>query len=89
MRGPLTSLDSHRPLVNGDRLDTDILGGFRAGFSTALVLTGVDTPRTASGAPVEERPNYLINTLADLYRPYPTVKVLGYGVQVGDTSSQG
>ena len=77
-------LDSQRPLVVGDRLDTDILGGFRAGFSTALVLTGVDTPRTALGAPVEQRPNYLINSLADLYRPYPTIKVLGYGVQVGD-----
>lgn len=77
-------LDSHRPLVVGDRLDTDILGGFRAGFSTALVLTGVDTQRTALGAPVSERPNYLISTLAELYRPYPTIKVLGYGVQVGE-----
>lgn len=77
-------LDSKRPLVLGDRLDTDILGGFHAGFSTAMVLTGVDTPATALGAPVEQRPNYLIATLADIYRPYPTIKVLGYGVQVGD-----
>jgi HAD superfamily hydrolase (TIGR01457 family) len=78
-------LDSRRPLVVGDRLDTDILGGYKAGFSTALVLTGVDSPRSALGAPVSERPNYLISSLADLYRPYPTIKVLGYGVQVGES----
>lgn len=77
-------LDSKRPLVLGDRLDTDILGGFHAGFSTALVLTGVDTPQSALGAPVQQRPNYLISTLADIYKPYPTIKVLGYGVQVGE-----
>lgn len=77
-------LDSKRPLVLGDRLDTDILGGFHAGFSTALVLTGVDTPQSALGAPVQQRPNYLISTLADIYKAYPTIKVLGYGVQVGE-----
>lgn len=77
-------LDSRKPLVVGDRLDTDILGSNRAGFSSALVLTGVDTPRTALGAPADQRPNYLIRSLADFYRPYPTTEILGYGVQVGD-----
>ena len=77
-------LGSKRPLVVGDRLDTDILGGFRAGFSTALVLTGIDSPRAALGAAVDQRPNYILQTLADLYQPYPTIKVLGYGVQIGD-----
>jgi len=32
------------PLVIGDRLDTDIEGGRRAGMRTALVLTGVTKP---------------------------------------------
>ena len=77
-------LDSRRPLVVGDRLDTDILGANRAGFSSALVLTGVDTEQTALGAPADERPTYVIQRLDDLYRPYPTTEVLGYGVKIGD-----
>ncbi|MFC3298854.1 Uncharacterized hydrolase yutF [Arthrobacter agilis] len=60
-------------LVVGDRLDTDILGGNRAGMATALVLTGVDTPRTALAAPVDQRPTYLIPTLGALYEEYPSV----------------
>ena len=36
-------LAADRPLVVGDRLDTDILGGNNAGFATVAVLTGVDT----------------------------------------------
>jgi glycerol 3-phosphatase-2 len=70
-------------LVVGDRLDTDILGGNRAGMATALVLTGVDTVRTALGATLEERPTYLIASLADLYEEYPAV------TQDGDTYSCG
>ncbi len=34
-------------LVVGDRLDTDILGGQRAGCRTALVLSGISTPEEA------------------------------------------
>jgi HAD superfamily hydrolase (TIGR01457 family) len=62
-----------RALVVGDRLDTDILGGNRAGMATALVLTGVDTVRTALAADVAERPDYLIGSLADLYEEYPAI----------------
>jgi len=67
-------LSSERPLVVGDRLDTDILGGNNAGFATVAVLTGVDTRESILAARTDERPDYLINDLSDLYRPYPTVE---------------
>lgn len=67
-------LGAERPLVVGDRLDTDILGGNGAGFATAAVLTGVDTRETVLAARTLERPTFLINDLTDLYRAYPAVE---------------
>lgn len=70
-------LRATRPLVVGDRLDTDILGGNNAGMATALVLTGVDSGETALRARTAERPRFIIETLAELYQPYPEVTVDG------------
>ncbi|KUM37502.1 HAD-IIA family hydrolase [Arthrobacter sp. EPSL27] len=67
-------LAADRPLVVGDRLDTDILGGNNAGFATVAVLTGVDTRESILAARTLERPGYIINDLTDLYRPYPAVE---------------
>ncbi|MCU1518718.1 MAG: haloacid dehalogenase [Pseudarthrobacter sp.] len=67
-------LAADRPLVVGDRLDTDILGGNNAGFATVAVLTGVDTRETILAARTAERPDYIISSLTDLHRPYPAVE---------------
>lgn len=67
-------LKSARPLVVGDRLDTDILGGNNAGMATAVVLTGVDTRETVLAARTAERPRYLLAGLDELYLPYPAVE---------------
>ena len=66
-------LGAERPLVVGDRLDTDILGGNNAGFATVAVLTGVDSRQSILAARAAERPDYIIETLPDLHRPYPEV----------------
>jgi len=66
-------LAADRPLVVGDRLDTDILGGNNAGFATVAVLTGVDTRESILAARSVERPDYIIENLAGLHRPYPDV----------------
>ena len=72
-------LAADRPLVVGDRLDTDILGGNNAGFATVAVLTGVDTRESILAARTLERPSFLINDLTDLYRPYPAIEHDGDG----------
>ena len=72
-----------RALVVGDRLDTDILGGNRAHMATALVLTGVDSVHTALAARSDERPDYLIRSLGELYNEYPTIKAETIGYACG------
>ena len=62
-----------RPLVIGDRLDTDIEAAFNAGADSLLVLTGVDNPRTATLAPEHRRPTYIAENLDALLQPYPEV----------------
>ena len=60
-------------LVVGDRLDTDILGGNRAGMATALVLTGIDRAKQVLAAPADQHPDYILRDLRELFEPYPLV----------------
>jgi len=62
----LGGLDPSECLMAGDRLETDILMGRRAGLATALVLSGVSTREMAEAAPEEQRPDYIIDTIGDL-----------------------
>ena len=65
-------MSASRPLVIGDRIDTDIRGGNRAGMDTLLVLTGVIDRAQAEAlreAPPEDRPTYLAHDLRALQQP--------------------
>lgn len=62
-----------RPLMIGDRLDTDIAAGSRVQAPTLLVFTGVATFAELLAAVPEERPTYLGHDLRVLLEPYPEV----------------
>ena len=64
---------ARRPLVVGDRLDTDIEGAVRVGADSMLVLTGVTSPHDAVLAPPHQRPSYLAQDLSGLLTPHPPV----------------
>lgn len=58
-----------RPLVIGDRLDTDVLGAVRGGADSLLVLTGVTDLPTLLAAPAGMRPTYVGLDLRALLAP--------------------
>lgn len=76
-------LGARRPLVLGDRLDTDIRGGRSAGLASALVLTGIDDAWTALAADPAERPEYLLGDLGELFASYSHPAPDGSGTRCG------
>ena len=63
------------PIVIGDRLDTDIEGGWASGLPTLLVLTGVTGVEELMAASPRQRPTYVAADLNGLLvgHPAPTV----------------
>ncbi|MEY4410205.1 MAG: hypothetical protein RLZ99_678 [Actinomycetota bacterium] len=80
-----TQLGISRPLMIGDRLDTDIRGGVGFGIDTACVLTGIANRKDLIGARPEDRPTYILEDLRQLFEPYPQVKQTKRGVKLGKT----
>ncbi|NEA81628.1 HAD hydrolase-like protein [Actinospica acidiphila] len=64
---------AERPLVVGDRLDTDIEGAFNGGVDSLLVLTGVTDGAQLLAAPPRHRPTYVDADLRGLLTGQPEV----------------
>ncbi|MEV0848954.1 HAD hydrolase-like protein [Streptomyces sp. NPDC049954] len=68
---------ARRPLVVGDRLDTDIEGAHEGGVDSLLVLTGVAGVEELLRAVPEHRPTYVGQDLRDLLTAQPEVHAEG------------
>jgi len=56
-------VESNEALMVGDRLETDIEMGRRAGLLTCLVLTGISTAAEAAALPETSRPHWIIESI--------------------------
>ena len=81
--GAAAAICAARPLVVGDRLDTDIAGARAAGYPSFVVLTGVSTPRDLLAAGPDERPDYLGHDLEGLHARHPAPSLDGRGAHCG------
>jgi HAD superfamily hydrolase (TIGR01450 family) len=72
-----------RPLVVGDRLDTDIEGAVRAGHDSLLVMTGVTGLAELVAAGPGSRPTYVSADLEGLVHPHGAPAADGDGWELG------
>ncbi|MGN6250234.1 MAG: HAD-IIA family hydrolase [Marmoricola sp.] len=79
----LDRVGGRRPLMIGDRLDTDIAGAGRVGWPSLLVLTGVTGLAELLAAESGERPQFVASGLAGLAEPQPVPSVVDDEVHLG------
>ncbi|UUZ58996.1 HAD-IIA family hydrolase [Nocardioides sp. B-3] len=72
-----------RPLMVGDRLDTDIEGAHAVGVDSLLVMTGVTHLAELVAATPELRPSYISPDPAGLFEAHPVPEVDADGAQLG------
>ncbi len=68
-----------RPIMVGDRLDTDIEGAHAIDVPSLLVLTGVSWLDDLVAATPELRPTYISPTMEGLFEPHPVPQQIGGG----------
>ncbi len=82
-RESIDRVAAQRPLIIGDRLDTDIEGAVRAGTDSLLVLTGVTGPGDLLAAAPSRRPTYLAADLRGLLEPHADIALSGGDAALG------
>jgi glycerol 3-phosphatase-2 len=74
---------AQRPIVVGDRLDTDIEGANAVGCASLLVFTGVTDPAQLLAAGPQLRPSYLAEDVGGLLATHRQPQVAGDRVDCG------
>ena len=74
---------AQRPIVVGDRLDTDIEGANAVGCPSLLVFSGVTAPRDLLTAPPHQRPSFLGHDLAALLAHRAAPVTVGSRTELG------
>lgn len=77
-------IGARRPIVVGDRLDTDIEGAVRAGADSLLVMTGVTDVQALCRADHRQRPSFVSWTLHGLLEPHETPHQTNEGWRLAD-----
>ncbi|MCW2835844.1 MAG: family hydrolase, partial [Nocardioides sp.] len=72
-----------RPLMVGDRLDTDIEGAHAVGVDSLLVMTGVTGLLELMAAPPRRRPSYISPDLEGLFQPHDVPDQAEGGTRLG------
>lgn len=83
LRAAADRVGATRPLVIGDRLDTDIEGAVAAGMPALMVLTGVHDQTDLLAAEPHRRPTHLAHDLSALAEPAEASRIRsGAGLDV-------
>lgn len=88
LRETIERVGGERPLMVGDRLDTDIEGAQRSGLDSLLVLTGVTGLTELVAAEPHRRPTYLSSRLHGLAHPQPATTRDGDRWRCGGCSAE-
>lgn len=78
---------ARRPIVVGDRLDTDIEGANAAECPSLLVLSGVTAPAELLWLPPERRPSFIAQDLRGLLTRHPAAALDGATATCGQWSA--
>jgi hypothetical protein len=82
----IARVGGNRPLMVGDRLDTDIDGAINAGIDSLAVLTGVSSLQEIAAASPGHRPTFVSADLRGLDEVHDPVSVDGDRARCGDAS---
>jgi hypothetical protein len=85
-REAVEKYQAERPLVIGDRLDTDLQGARAAGLDGLLVLTGVHRVAETLAATPDLRPSLIARDLFGLFSPHPEPRPDGAAWVVGEAA---